>query len=186
MIEEVDKDCFGGADLNKALEQPILYSDYLSKNYVSVDKDALKDYILQRLKVFNEEELDVQLVIYNELLDHILRIDRVLRQPLGHLLMVGASGAGKTVFSRFVSWLNGMSTFQIKVHKDYTAEDFDMDLREVLIQSGVEHAKITFIFDESNILDTAFLERMNALLASGEVPGLFEDADYQQLNYEIT
>ena len=58
----------------------------MSKNYVSVDKDALKDYILQRLKVFNEEELDVQLVIYNELLDHILRIDRVLRQPLGHLL----------------------------------------------------------------------------------------------------
>merc|ERR1712113_1269545 len=50
-----------------------------------------------------------------------------------------------------------------------------------LIQSGVEQKKMTFIFDESNILDTAFLERMNALLASGEVPGLFEDADYMQL-----
>merc|ERR1712113_381646 len=50
-----------------------------------------------------------------------------------------------------------------------------------LIQSGVEQQKMTFIFDESNILDTAFLERMNALLASGEVPGLFEDAEYMQL-----
>ena len=82
--------------------------------------------------------------------------------------------------------MNDMSTttFQIKVHKDYTAEDFDMDLREVLIQPGVEHSKITFIFDlfdQSNILDTAFLERMNALSATSEVPGLFEDADYQQL-----
>merc|ERR1712228_829863 len=151
----------------------------------SVGKHELKDYILQRLKVFNEEELDVQLVIYDELLDHILRIDRVLRQPLGHLLMVGASGAGKTVFSRFVSWLNGMQTFQIKVHKDYSAEDFDMDLRGVLIQSGVEQQKMTFIFDESNILDTAFLERMNALLASGEVPGLFEDAEYMQLMQKL-
>lgn len=28
--------------------------------------------------------------------------------------------------------------------------------------------------DESNVLDSSFLERMNTLLANGEVPGLFE------------
>merc|ERR1712130_629092 len=33
--------------------------------------------------------------------------------------------------------------------------------------------------------DTAFLERMNALLASGEVPGLFEDAEYMQLMQKL-
>jgi dynein heavy chain 1 len=38
--------------------------------------------------------------------------------------------------------------------------------------------KICFIFDESNVLSTAFLERMNALLASGEVPGLFDGEEY--------
>merc|ERR1712130_238319 len=48
-----------------------------------------------------------------------------------------------------------------------------------------EQQKMTFIFDESNILDTAFLERMNALLASGEVPGLFEDAEYMQLMQKL-
>ena len=98
----------------------------------------------------------------------------ILIEPLGHLLLLGASGAGKTVLSRFVAWMNSMKTFQIKVHRGYTADDFDTDLRAVLIRSGVEREKIAFIFDESNVLDTAFLERMNALLASGEVPGLFE------------
>ena len=34
--------------------------------------------------------------------------------------------------------------------------------------------KICFIMDESNVLDSSFLERMNTLLANGEVPGLFE------------
>ena len=59
----------------------------------------------------------VRLVIFDSVLDHIVRMDRVLRhslrqsvnlkrkgysvilwrrQPLGHLLLVGASGAGKT------------------------------------------------------------------------------------------
>ena len=41
--------------------------------------------------------------------------------------------------------------------------------------------KICFIFDESNVLSTAFLERMNALLASGEVPGLFDGEEYLAL-----
>lgn len=48
-------------------------------------------------------------------------------------------------------------------------------------RSGCKQEKITFIFDESNVLGVAFLERMNALLASGEVPGLFEGEEYLAL-----
>lgn len=37
------------------------------------------------------------------------------------------------------------------------------------------------MFDESNVLGAAFLERMNALLAGGEVPGLFDGDDWTKL-----
>jgi len=50
-----------------------------------------------------------------------------------------------------------------------------------LTRAGVKNERICFIFDESNVLNTAFLERMNALLASGEVPGLFEGQDFTAL-----
>ena len=40
---------------------------------------------------------------------------------------------------------------------------------------------ICFIFDEGNVLGSGFLEAMNALLASGEVPGLFDGDDYTAL-----
>ena len=53
--------------------------------------------------MFYEEELDVPLVVFDEVLEHVLRIDRVLRQPMGHLLLAGDSGAGKTVLVRFDS-----------------------------------------------------------------------------------
>ena len=74
--------------------------------------------------------------------------------------------------------------FQIKVHKHYSAKDFDKDLRSVLTRAGCKNERICFIFDESNVLNTAFLERMNALLASGEVPGLFEGQDFVALMSE--
>ena len=49
------------------------------------------------------------------------------------------------------------------------------------MRSGTKGEKICFIMDEGNVMDTAFLERINTLLANGEVPGLFEGDDYAQL-----
>ncbi|CAO1413898.1 unnamed protein product [Diamesa tonsa] len=172
---------FPGVDREKALERPILYSNWLSKDYVPVNRQELRDYVKARLKVFYEEELDVPLVLFDEVLDHVLRIDRIFRQPQGHLLLIGVSGAGKTTLSRFVAWMNGLSIFQIKVHNKYTGEDFDEDLRSVLRRSGCKDEKIAFILDESNVLDSGFLERMNTLLANGEVPGLFEGDEFTTL-----
>ena len=50
-----------------------------------------------------------------------------------------------------------------------TADDFDDDLCTVLRRAGCCDEKIVFIMDESNVLDSGFLERMNTLLANGEV-----------------
>ena len=59
--------------------------------------------------------------------------------------------------------------------------DFDEDLKNVLKRSGCKREKIAFIIDESKVFDSSFLERMNTLLANGEVPGLFEGDDYAAL-----
>lgn len=180
LIDEVANRNFPSLS-SKCLERPILFSNYLTKNYVSVDQAELKTYVEARLKIFYEEQLNVPIVVFDEVLEHILRIDRVLRQPLGHLLLVGASGVGKTTLSRFVSWLNNISVFQIKAGRNYSLNDFDEDLRAVMKRAGVKQERICFIFDESNCLSPAFLEKMNALLASGEIPGLFEGEEYMLL-----
>jgi len=181
LIDEVAAVHFHGADLDQCLKRPMLFSNWIYKTYQTVDRDTLRSFVTARLKVFYEEELDVPLVVFDDVLEHVLRIDNVLRHPMGHLLLVGESGVGKTVLSRFVSWMNGLTVFQIKANNRYTIDQFDDDLRALLRRVGVDGEKICFIFDESNALSSAFLERMNALLASGEVPGLFEGDDLTQL-----
>lgn len=180
-IDDVIRANFQGIDLETALARPILYSNWLRKDYVAIDREDLREFTKARLKEFCEEELDVELVLFNEVLDHVLRIDRVFRQPQGHLLLIGVSGAGKTTLSKFVAWMNGLSIFQIKVHNRYTASNFDEDLRQVLRRAGCRNEKICFILDESNVMDSSFLERMNTLLANGEVPGLFEGDELSAL-----
>lgn len=181
LVDSVAKTYFAGVDHVEALSRPLFYSTWLSKESRKVSREELKDFLGARLRVFYEEELDVPLVVFDEVLDHILRIDRVLRQPIGHCLLVGDSGCGKTVLSKFVSWMNGLNIFQIKAHSKYSLDNFNEDLRSVMRRVAVDGEKICFIFDESNALGSGFLEAMNALLASGEVPGLFEGDEYTAL-----
>ena len=180
-VNRIALDFFPTIEQDKALGGPILFSNWLSKNYVPVDREQLRDFVKARLKTFCEEEVDVPLILFNDVLEHVLRIDRVFRQPQGHLILIGVSGSGKTTLSRFVAWMNGLKVFQIKVHGKYSAEDFDDDLRDVLRRSGCKGEKICFIMDESNVLDSGFLERMNTLLANAEVPGLFEGDELASL-----
>jgi dynein heavy chain 1, cytosolic len=77
--------------------------------------------------------------------------------------------------------MNDLSIFQIKAHSRYTMEDFNEDLRGLIRRVGVDGEKVWFIFDESNVLSSGFIEAINALLASGEVPGLFENDEYSSL-----
>ena len=147
-IDSVGLKHFPNIDRERALKRPILYSNWLSKDYVPVEQETLREYTKARLKVFYEEELDVPLVLFDEVLDHVLRIDRIFRQPQGHLLLIGTSGAGKTTLSRFVAWMNGLSVFQVKVHNKYTAQDFDEDLRGVLRRAGCRVSTCTLHSEE--------------------------------------
>ena len=180
-VQRIASEHFPNIDEGAALKGPILFSNWLSKNYVSVEREQLREFVKARLKTFCEEEVDTPIILFNDVLEHVLRIDRVFRQPQGHLILIGVSGSGKTTLSRFVAWMNGLKVFQIKVHGKYSAEDFDDDLRDVLRRSGCKGEKLCFIMDESNVLDSGFLERMNTLLANAEVPGLFEGDDFAAL-----
>lgn len=180
-VRRIAMENFPNINHEVALKGPILFSNWLSKNYISVDRDQLREFVKARLKTFCDEEVDVPLILFNDVLEHVLRIDRVFRQPQGHLILIGVSGSGKTTLSRFVAWMNGLKVFQIKVHGKYSSDDFDDDLRDVLRRSGCRGEKICFIMDESNVLDSGFLERMNTLLANAEVPGLFEGDDFAAL-----
>lgn len=94
-IDAVAMQHFPTINKDEALNRPILFSNWTSKNYIPVDREVLREYTKARLRVFYEEELDVPLVLFNDVLDHVLRIDRVFRQVQGHLLLIGVSGSGK-------------------------------------------------------------------------------------------
>ena len=161
-----------------ATAQPMLFTSWLNGDLREVEPAALSELLRQRARAFEQEELGAPLIVFDEATEHTLRIARVLRQPVGHMLLIGASGVGKTVLTRFAAWMEGFAVHQINASRAYTAQRFHEDLRALLRRTGVHGERVCFIFDEANALDASFLESMNALLASGEVPGLFEGEEH--------
>lgn len=95
LIDEVALDHFPTIDKDRALARPILFSNWTTREYLPIKRSELRDYMKARLRTFYEEELDVPLVLYDDMLEHVLRIDRVFHQPQGHVLLIGISGSGK-------------------------------------------------------------------------------------------
>lgn len=181
MLFETAEKHFPIPGVKDLLEGPLLFTSWLSGNYQVVSELELIKFIRQRIKVFSEEELNVNIVLYHDLLDHVLRIDRVLRQPQGHMMLVGTSASGKSTLVKFVSWMNGIKLVQLKVRRGYTVHEFEAALRKILV-SCAKGVKTCFLVDESCVLETAFIERMNSLLANSEIPGLFEGEELDSLH----
>lgn len=95
VLDDTAANNFPTIDQTKALCRPILFSNWTTQHYQSIDRETLREYTKARLRTFYEEELDVQLVLFDDVLEHVLRIDRVFRQSQGHLLLIGVSGSGK-------------------------------------------------------------------------------------------
>ena len=60
-----------------ALEPPLLYGRWLSKQYAPTSLSKLRRFVASRLRTFHEEALDVPLVVFDDVARHALRIDSV-------------------------------------------------------------------------------------------------------------
>ncbi|CAK9439094.1 uncharacterized protein LODBEIA_P33180 [Lodderomyces beijingensis] len=180
IMQAVARQFFPNVDLSVCFKSPVLFSDWLTLNYQSVSKRELQPFVRERLRVYNEEETEVQLVLHEDSLDHLLRIDRVLKQPQGHMILVGPSSSGKSTLAKFAAWINGLKVESLAVRTGFTLNDFDDILRKLLLRC-LNGERICFLIDESSVVEASFIERMNILLANAEVPGLFEGDNHALL-----
>lgn len=100
------------------------------------------------------------------------RISRCLGMPKGCMLLVGVGGSGKQSLTRLASHCAGYKTFQITLSKTYNMNSLLDDLRVMYKACGQNGDKMTFIFTEAEIKDEAYLEVINSILTTGEVPNL--------------
>lgn len=118
---------------------------------------------------------ELNIVLFESAIDHLIRLMRVLRNPRGNALLVGTGGSGKQSLTRLAAFICKYNLFQLKVKRNYSEIDFQEDLKTLYKQ--LLDGKTLFLLNDSDITEDAFLEYINNILRIGLHPGLFDDEE---------
>lgn len=121
------------------------------------------------------------MVLFNDALEHLTRVHRIIRLEKGHAMIVGVGGSGKQSVTKLAAYAAGCGVFQIALSRGYNEASFREDLKKLYTIIGVENNPTVFIFTASQIAEEGFLELINNMLTIGVVPTLFEDEDKEQV-----
>lgn len=96
--------------------------------------------------VVNGTRKTMKLVMFLDACEHIARIARIIRQPLGNALLFGIGGSGRQSLSRMATFLSNYKLFQIEVIKNYNMRAWRDDIKKALMMAGVDNRALTFLF----------------------------------------
>lgn len=121
------------------------------------------------------------LVLFDDALEHCTRCARALRLERGHSLLVGVGGSGRQSLARLAAYASDCEVFCIALSRGYDESSFRDDLKVLYNQLGIENKKTVFLFTDSHVAEEGFLELVNNMLTSGQVPALFADDEKESI-----
>ena len=173
---------------------PIMFGDYLrlgvereDKVYEEVkDVEKTKKLLIDYLDDYNMSSTNaMNLVFFRDAIEHVNRLARVLRQPRGNAMLVGVGGSGKQSLTRFACHMSDCECFQIELKRGYKLTEFREDIKSLYKKSGIDGQPVTFLFTDNQIADESFVEDVNNILNSGEVPGMYTSDEKEKCIADI-
>ncbi|NXU12627.1 DYH1 protein, partial [Pardalotus punctatus] len=168
--------------------QPVLFGDFMEpganvKVYQAINsQDKLKLVIEEYLEEYNQSNTpELKLVLFMDAIQHICRISRILRQAPGNALLLGVGGSGRQSLTRLASHMAEYECFQIELSKNYGMSEWREDVRTIMMKAGLQSLPKTFLFVDTQIKSESFLEDINNLLNSGDIPNIYNPEDQDQI-----
>ncbi|XP_051576917.1 dynein axonemal heavy chain 11 [Myxocyprinus asiaticus] len=139
--------------------------------------ELLSCILTEALDSYNELHSAMNLVLFQEAMQHVCRISRILACPRGHALLVGVGGSGKQSLTRLAAHLSNMDVFQPTLSKGYSIQDLKGDLARLYVKTGVKNVPTVLLLTDAQIPEERFLVIISTLLSSGEIPDLLSEEE---------
>ena len=121
MVGRISQSFFEDLDTEALQSLPLTFTTFAidtqgdEKVYFSIDTyDKLKRSLSVKLLEYNEANARMDLVLFEQAMEHVCRISRIIDNPhRGNALLVGVGGSGKQSLSRLAAFISGFSVFQV-------------------------------------------------------------------------
>ncbi|XP_024136867.1 dynein heavy chain 10, axonemal isoform X4 [Oryzias melastigma] len=184
---------FFESDSEAVLADPILFGDYRAarEDHEPRVYEDIGDYDVSRaifqdiLEQYNESKSSLKLVLFEDAVEHLTRVHRILRSDGGHALLVGAEGSWKQSLTELAAFTADCEVFEITLRRGYNDQNFRNDLKTLYLKLGIEDRRTVFLLTDAHIVEEGFLEQINNMLISGIVPTLFSDDEKESILKQI-
>jgi dynein heavy chain len=96
-------------------------------------------------------------------------------------LLLGVGGSGRQSLAKLSTFISNYNLFQIEVIKGYNMKTWRDDIKKCLMQAGIENKLMSFLFVDTQIINEQMLEDLNSILNSGDVTGVYNDKDMDEI-----
>ncbi|NXG46652.1 DYHC2 protein, partial [Psilopogon haemacephalus] len=141
----------------------------------------LKDIIQKGIIHYGRDKKEIEILLFHEVLSYVSKVDRVLSFPGGSLLLAGRSGVGRRTVTSLVSHMHGAVLVTPRISRGYELKQFKNDIKYVMELAGIEAQQVVLLLEDYQFVHSTFLEMINSLLSSGEVPGIYKIEELEPL-----
>ena len=167
-IEETFKAVFAD-EAGAAMADPILFGDFLLYNEIAEaqnsgggsdlvrlyedmsDYATIKPVLNEVLDAYNMSNKAMNLVLFDDCLDHLVRVHRLMRLPRGNALLVGVGGSGKQSITRLAAYTSGADVFTITLTRGYNEALFRDDLKSLYGMLATQ--SVAFFFSDAHVAE---------------------------------
>jgi dynein heavy chain 2 len=153
----------------------ILFSSLDNDNNLltPIKQEEYKEILQKGQMIYERDNDDLHMTYFEENYQNCKIIDRIITKDFNNLLLIGSYAVGRKKSIRVTSSAKHYEQFTISLTKDFNIKDFKKNIKDLFNIVATEGHTTVFIIEMHHIVNPIFMEYINSLLCSGEVPSLF-------------
>ena len=113
-----------------------------------VSKQDFIGLIEQAMRAYEREFKEMNIHLFDEILELIAYCERALSNPGGSILLAGRAGVGRKTTTQLIAHMLNMQFFSPSISRDYSMKEFKRDLKQVMQWAGIEGQKVCLLVED--------------------------------------
>ena len=143
---------------------------------------SIEEIITDLNTAHKKKHLDI--VLFDDAIHHLARISRIISVNNTHAVLVGIGGNGRSTMTDLAAFIQKQEIFTIHIGKKFTQNDWKDGIKNLFKKVALDKQQIVFKFYESQMVEE-YMEDINNILNSGEVPNLFSFDEREEIFMEM-
>jgi dynein heavy chain len=171
--EEFEKEAFSDSNIFTSFIS--VYEVMDDRFYLPIKTmDQLRKCLKDKLAEYNETNVQMDLVLFDQAIEHICRIARIIERPGGNALLVGVGGSGKQSLTKLATYLQQQDLENVKVTANFNVGDFKTVLINIFKKvTKPPSVSRLLLASDTQLYNENVLVFINEMLNSGYVAGIW-------------